>query len=150
MKKSKSIELLMKSPDLMVPFDPNSNDFKSPIFTPEISRNRLFNSLHKKENPKEEEESNQNGLFGNNEICTSIYEDLEKKNDDNINNSIENEKEKEKESTTTQTKKYFSSADLIKKNKKNETNGTPKSGNIKISTPQLLPVFKEDEEEIKN
>lgn len=71
MKKSKSIDLTMKTPEVFIPFDPNKID-RSPIMTPEIT-------AAAEESQRKNPEESKNGFNSNREICMSFYEEEEKK-----------------------------------------------------------------------
>lgn len=98
MKRSKSIELTMKTPDVMIPFDPYSN-LRSPIMTPEILQLK----------PKKISDS-KNKLNEENKI--ELKNDFnEKKEKDRLQGStpvIENEKETKKAY-----KKNYGSTNLV-------------------------------------
>lgn len=109
LKKSKSIDLMMKTPEFMVPFD--SNKIASPIMTPEINEFKMKLTKSEGKNPNQEIKT----MFGNDEICVSNYENSIEKEEIKTTNELETNNE-----NSGQPKKYFSSTDLVHNKKKKD------------------------------
>lgn len=111
LKRSKSIDLMMKTPEFMIPFD--SNKILSPIMTPEINEIQMKLTKSDGKNPNKEIKN----LFGNDELCVSNYDNSIEKEEIKTTNELENNNE-----SSGQPKKYFSSTDLVHNKKKKSEN----------------------------
>ena len=111
----------MKSPEFYVPFDQNA--IQSPIMTPDIVALKFKQPAASDGKTGEEEKKNE---FGNKELCVSVYEDEEAKDETKKgnNSAIDLDTDSNKLS-----KKYFSSSDLVfsKEKTKNQQKGKIKN-----------------------